>query len=363
MTCGVILNPRSGSADDASIEAVEREAAARGYAVWHTTAQDDGAALARRALRAGCTRIVAAGGDGTVNQVFNGLATARALPRVELGVIPLGTGNDLARCLDLPLNDPAAAAALALQHPSRAIDLARLRVRGRIVRRFANVSAGGLAVAVDKAADSNAKARWGSLAYLAAALTQLKELPEYAVTIDVDDRSFCVSVRAVAIANGRYAAGGVPVAPSALLDDARLDVVIIPAQPLAATLIAGLKVWMGWHEQDEQVLMLRARRRVAVRSDPPMPFNADGEPLDVALAQTSFDLRPGALRIVAGDAPPAITGAPYAGAWASRPVRSVLLSHEPRGTKKREGTKAGDFGIKESRPVGSGERPLAFDSR
>src|SRR5450432_1916198 len=133
----VILNPAAGSVKDADA-IVERIRHLPDVEVCVTARAGDAMKATRKALRKGCEIIVAAGGDGTLNEVVNGLREDASA--VAVGLIPLGTGNDFARTLDLPTDVDEAIAVLLAGH-TRPIDL--VRVKSDEVRFFVNVSAGG----------------------------------------------------------------------------------------------------------------------------------------------------------------------------------------------------------------------------
>jgi diacylglycerol kinase (ATP) len=153
--------------------------------------------------------IVSAGGDGTLNEVVNGIAQTGC--NAALAVFPLGTGNDFARTLGVPsiLN---AAVDQIIAGRTRAIDL--VRVTSDSIRYFVNVSSGGFSGVVDEKLTPEMKRTWGPLAYLRGAAAAFAELRGYTTTVAFDDaESFELDLYNVVVANGRYVAGGIPVAP------------------------------------------------------------------------------------------------------------------------------------------------------
>jgi YegS/Rv2252/BmrU family lipid kinase len=158
--------------------------------------------------------VVIGGGDGTLNVAIDALLET-GLP---LGILPLGTANDLARTLHLPLTLPEACAVIA-QGRRQAIDLGR--VNGKY---FFNVASCGLSIRITQALSGNLKKRWGVLAYVIAALKTIATARRFFAFIRIDDE---VEIRRrtlqIAIGNGRFYGGGLTVAKDAAIDDQRLD--------------------------------------------------------------------------------------------------------------------------------------------
>lgn len=238
---------------------------------------EDGRTLARLAAAEGHRLVVAAGGDGTVNSVVHGLMEADS-PRPVLGILPLGTGNDLARSLGIPRN-----VSEALEELERRVvrDMDVLEVRGDGVARYcSNVSSGGFSGRVDEELTEDAKDSWGPLAYLKTAVGRATDLERYSAILEVDGgrEKLEREVTNVTVANARYAAGGVRVAPDAVLDDGCMDVIVVAAAPLAQLGAVAARLAAGRHLDHELVSTFRARE-LAIASDPPMSFNVDGEPI------------------------------------------------------------------------------------
>lgn len=274
--------------------------------------------------------MVAAGGDGTVNGVVTGLAEVGA--RCALGVLPVGTGNDLARSLGVPLDLEEALDVLDGATPVP-MDLARLtrspgesgRVGGGAAAEdgvaakdgpaggdrarhwwFANASAGGMSGRVDDALTPEIKAAWGPLAYLRSALDVVSDPRSWNVRVDAgEEGSWEGDALNVLVANGRTVAGGIPVAATARLDDGLLDVVVVRPAPLPALAAFASLCLVGKHLDHELVRHFRARR-VEVGARPPMTFNVDGEP--VGETPFRYEIRPGALRVLPGPEAPGLAG-------------------------------------------------------
>ena len=246
--------------------------------------------------------VVIAGGDGTVHAVVNGLGPH--FPNVPLGVLPLGTGNDFCRTLAVPL-DPVAAVEVLRDGRPRAIDVAR--VEGGRTGFMVNAATGGFSGRVASEVTSDLKEFWGPLAYLRGAVGPAAEPPRYRVTLRLDGgppETF--DALNVVVANGRTAAGGFPVAPTASPEDGKLDVVVVrPGDALDLSVLAA-RLMHGDYLTDENVTH-RLARWVELDSDPPMPFSIDGEPSEGS--RWVFTVVPGALRVLTGPdyrpAPPA----------------------------------------------------------
>ncbi|MEE9579169.1 MAG: diacylglycerol kinase family protein [Gemmatimonadota bacterium] len=246
--------------------------------------------LAREALARGVRFFVAAGGDGTVSEVASGLASAPE--GASLGILPFGTGNDLARSLGLPL-DLDRAAEVVVTGRARPMDL--VRVYAERPGRMAINSIAGLGGDVAAGLDQELKRTWGSAVYLRMALDNIASAATFRAEITLDDEQMTLDLTNVVVANGKFLGGGIPVAPLAELDDGLLDVMVLPA--LSATRLFGLvpRVLMGRHHRSRHVIYRRARR-VRVEADSPMPVTIDGEP--AGSGPVAYEVEPGALRVI-----------------------------------------------------------------
>lgn len=284
----VILNPGAGSADGHAD--VVRLAAEKGVDLRETSGPDDAPAWARDAAGHGYETVVAAGGDGTVHEVVRGLLEGEG--GAALGILPLGTGNDLARSLGIPLELEDAIETLRTSRP-RSMDVLRVTLDGE-ERICANVANGGFAGKVQESADDHMKEFWGPLSYLRASVDAWGELTPFSVQLQVDGQETDHRALNVVVANGRFAGGGLPVAPSADPFDGLLDVVIVPDLPsmeLAGWLPALVK---GEPPDDDRYVTTRGRE-VVLRSEPPMPISVDGE-LRTA-EEARFEVLPRAIQV------------------------------------------------------------------
>lgn len=286
----VILNPKAGSVRNVAA-LVKRIRHLPDVEVRLTARKGDAVRFAKTALRKGCEMIVAGGGDGTLNEVVNGVGANGS--GVRLGLIPLGTGNDFARTLNLPTDLDEAIALLAAGH-TRAIDL--VRVTSDRVRYFVNVSAGGFSGLVDEKLTPEMKKTWGPLAYLRSALAALPQLRAYRTKVSLGKGNrFSLSLYNVVIANGRYVAGGRLIAPDASIDDGLLDIILIQERSAAELALLVAQVALGKHLSSNAIVFRRAAK-VTVNSKPGMWFNADGEL--VGNDPAKFEVLPRALQFV-----------------------------------------------------------------
>lgn len=280
--------------------------------------------LARQALAEGVERLVVAGGDGSVAEVVNGLPDAR----VPLGIVPAGTGNDLARTLQLPAGIPAALR-LALEGPARPMDLGELRIRGpggEVARRFANCVELGFGARTVAIMDRVGRLAGRRLAYPLGILGALLGHRTWPMRVLADGHA--LDMRAftnLVIANGRHFGRGLRPAPRALLDDGVLDVLAVPAMPRRRILARLPELRRGPRPEDPDLHALRARE-ILVESEAAVPVEADGNRID-GMPPVMVRVLPGALAVVTPTGPHE--------AFATRPPRGAGPSergeHPPQG--------------------------------
>jgi diacylglycerol kinase (ATP) len=157
--------------------------------------------------------VIVGGGDGTLNAAITGLVDTQ----LPLGILPLGTANDLARTLRIPATLPEACQIIA-NGKIQAIDLGW--VNGKY---FFNVASLGLSVQITRKLTKESKRRWGVFAYAATALQVLWETRRFKAEIRTEERSELVHTAQIAVGNGRFYGGGMAVAEDAAIDDERLD--------------------------------------------------------------------------------------------------------------------------------------------
>jgi diacylglycerol kinase (ATP) len=286
----IIFNPRAGSATDRK-RVLSQLTQLDPIALRVTRKAGDAEKWARAAVRTKCDYVVVAGGDGTLNGVVNGLGAEAK--NVRIGIVPLGTGNDFARTLGLPFSIEQNIDILR-SAKTRRIDL--VRVKSKRARYFVNVSAGGFSGMVNEKMTSKIKRTWGPLAYIRGAAAALPKLHAYHTQILLDnDEQLSAELYNVVVANGRFVAGGLPIAPDADPSDGLLEVVLIPKLCVTEIALLAAEIVLGKHLSSKATIFRRAKK-ISVRSRPGMCFNVDGEL--VGNAPAVFQILPRALNFV-----------------------------------------------------------------
>ena len=286
----VLKNPRSGQgkavakADRAIDRLRERGIDVR---VLEGVSAEESLALARDAVAGGTEALVAAGGDGLINGVLQAVAGTA----VPFGIVPGGTGNDLAREFGIPTDDPVAAADIIAEGNARTIDLGKAGDRW-----FATVVASGFD---SKVTDRANAMRWprGPMRYNLAILAELAQLKPIAYRIELDDRVVEVDAVLCAVGNTRSYGGGMLMCPGARTDDGLLDVTVVRGESRLRLIRLMPTVYKGTHIELDEVDTYRSRSVRLVASG--INADADGEvfgPLPITITNV-----PGAGRILAPD--------------------------------------------------------------
>jgi len=284
----LIGNPAAGRGRGARrLAAAEVLARARGVACTVRPTRHPGEAegFAREAAAAGATLVVALGGDGTVRDVAAGLVgVGEAGP--ALGIVPVGTGNDLARSLLLPFDVPGAVA-VALGPDERLLD-----VWGWNGVPFVNVAGVGLDAAVARVVNTRFRRLRGPLPYVAGLLSVLPGFRPFALRVAGPEGEWTGQAWLAALGNGRYYGGGMCIAPGALTDDGLLEVVVVGDVSRGELLRQFPGLFAGRHVRHPRVGVLRLSecRVEAVAPGPTL----DGELLDGLPARVT---RLGRLRV------------------------------------------------------------------
>lgn len=234
--------------------------------------------------------VIAWGGDGTINEVARALVQRddTGAPTPALGIIPGGSGNGLARELEIPF-DPALAIEHAWRAKARSVDVGEL---GEHL--FFNVAGVGLDAHVAALVSTRIHHR-GLLPYMRASARDVLRYPPSEYTIEADGRSMQTSALVVALANGQQYGFGAQIAPGARLDDGLLDLVIIEDRGIAGNVMRVPSVFTGRFDRQRGVTTRRVCE-VTIRSREPMLFHVDGEAVqgsDTLVAR----VHPGALRL------------------------------------------------------------------
>ena len=275
----VIVNPTAGGGR--ALKSVdwlrERLGARPDVRIEITRRPGDAETIAADAVRHGHDRVIAVGGDGTVQEVVNGLLAAGE--PAAMGIVPLGSGNDLARSLGLPI-ELASAWKIAIGHATRAIDVARARNGSGTERWFA--SAGGIGFDAQVAAAVADRSGWqaGRAGYLLTTLAELRRFENRRIRLTIDGATETADVLFVAIANGAYYGGGMRIAPDATVDDGRLDVCVVGDISRLTVLRQLPNLYRGTHVNHPAVTM-RSGTIVEADGDGDTRVHLDGEPFGV----------------------------------------------------------------------------------
>ena len=236
------------------------------YKIAFTGKPREAETIAKHSVMEGYDRIVAVGGDGTIYEVANGIAGCD----VVMGIIPSGTGNDLARTLGIPLNIEEALAVI-IDGAEKAIDLGC--VNGR---RFLNVTSIGLDAEIVREAENLKKYFSGTSAYVAGVLKALLHFKRKKVTLILDGKEQEKNVMLVAIANGKYYGGGMKIAPTADIEDGTFEVCIVNEISKLKILRLFPTIFSGTHIHVREVELLRAKT-VKITSKEELIINIDGD--------------------------------------------------------------------------------------
>jgi YegS/Rv2252/BmrU family lipid kinase len=304
----VIINPKSaaGSTQGKWAEMASDLRTHFGpYNVAFTKKAGDGTELAKRAVENGRKFVIACGGDGTINEVANGLLETGE--DVELGVLPSGTGGDFRRTLGMPQTIREAAIALR-KGETKSMDVGRVTFQNfqdeTVSRYFLNVSSFGLAASIIERVKTTSSLSWlpagavrGKASFALSTLQEVMGIDFTSVRVKIDDSdekiihtvNFCV-------ANSRYFGGGMKIAPDAKINDGMFDVVNIGDIGTARILLNAHTLYMGTHLDLPEVKTKLARRIEASPVDgTEIHLETDGE-LPGKLPAV-YEIVPGALKI------------------------------------------------------------------
>jgi len=271
----VVLNPAAGRGLGQSrrplLESVITRAIAdsetdTSWSIVETTSPGAGLQIAHEAASNGADVVAAAGGDGTIGEVLNGIVGTRA----KLAVIPLGTGNDFARCMGLYGNLELAVRTMVagISHP---IDI------GLVAERyFLNIVGCGFDAAVAERVNRGHRTLRGTAAYIAAVAQTLISYRAPNMRITIDGVQSELRAMLCCVANSNSYGGGMLIAPNARIDDGYFDVCILREAGRLEFLLAFPRVFRGTHVTHPKFSIRRARL-VTIETDRPMPVLVDGE--------------------------------------------------------------------------------------
>jgi diacylglycerol kinase (ATP) len=295
----IIANPRSGRGKvGAKLPEIERILRDEGldYRIVQTTHRGHATKAAREALQGGERYLVAAGGDGTVHEVVNGMLQDDQ-PIAEdavLGVVAAGSGCDFARSFDLP-GDAVRAVRHLAGDGVRHIDVGKVTFAAdgaEMVRYFPNIAEAGLGGSVVARA-SRLSRILGPTQYFFGFWLTLPSFRPATVRLDADGQAFEWRAHNVVVANCRFYGGGMQISPKSEPDDAALDVLVMVG-PKSDAFTTLPKVYRGTHLPHRNIVELRASR-VRVETDLPFRIEADGETLGMTPA--TFEVIPRPIRL------------------------------------------------------------------
>jgi YegS/Rv2252/BmrU family lipid kinase len=240
-----------------------------------TRKRGDAHQFARAAVEEGSEIVIAVGGDGTVNEVANGLVGSA----VKLAIIPLGTANVLALETGIPL-DPVAAATIILQGKAKSITLGYITYRNQTQNdtrdnHFLMMAGIGFDGGVLKEIKRVNITRWGKLAYITTALNLLFQYKSPPLVINID-RGEQMRGYGIIASNGKYYGGKFRVAPKAEITDSFLDLCIIKRKGVRCLIKMALKVFMGTHPSGDDIYYCKAKT-IEIDSPDQVFVQADGE--------------------------------------------------------------------------------------
>lgn len=284
-----IVNPVAGKGKAKAITPLIEQECKRyniDYTIKYTTGPKTATDLAKEGIKEGYCKIVAVGGDGTLNEVVNGVAGSDVI----LGVIPAGTGNDFVRSIFSNLDIEKVIKSI-VHGKTRKIDLAKCNDTF-----FINIASGGFDSQVVLESEKNRKFFSGSTSYLVALIKTIFLYKGKKMKVQIDDYVFEKNTLLVAVANGKYYGGGILPAPKADLTDGVFDICVIEAMPKIKMLIMFPKYIKGNHEGIKGVGFFKGKH-IRIISEEGFGVNVDGE---VTMQKdVNFTIIPKGIRIIA----------------------------------------------------------------
>ncbi|MCK4511491.1 diacylglycerol kinase family lipid kinase [bacterium] len=270
----VIVNPASGHyRPDTIVAAIERAAVAgaRELEFREISTGESVSDIIRAAAARGFDMFVAVGGDGTVSGVVEGLDGST----VPVAIVPTGTGNLLARGLDIPLDPVAAAGLIAGEHATRTIDAMRVGTRVFVL----NIGVGISSATVRDTSNAD-KRRFGRAAYVGTGLREMLGFRPCRFTVTVDGRTTRVRATEITVANCNFIGDirwPLPLVPEILPDDGKLDVCLVLVPTAGESIRSGLRAMRHRRKPVPNVRWLRARRSVKIEANRVLPVQGDGD--------------------------------------------------------------------------------------
>lgn len=284
----IVLNPYAGNAEDIhGLKIVKQLWEAHGWAVdvMPTAYAGHGVELARQAAADGYDLVVAAGGDGTVNEVVNGIARTNA----ALAVLPVGTGNVWGREVQLPLRIQDAGQALL------GGEVVRLDLGSANGRYFLLMAGIGFDARITSAVQPEAKRKLGMAAYVVEALRASRDVRGARVRILLDGRPITSRALMIVVGNSRLYGGFLQITHHASLIDGLLDVVVIKGQDLRSVPLHMLSILLRRYQLNPDINYYRARE-VQISSSTPLEVQVDGD--SIGTTPMTFQIEPDILNVL-----------------------------------------------------------------
>lgn len=301
----VIVNPNAGNGKGIkeweTISSMLREKGLD-FHVRFTTGKNDATSYTAEALGSGYRKIITVGGDGTLNEVVNGVMTNTSCPGTDvlLGLIPVGTGNDWGRMVGIPLDHKRAVEIISegkvMLHDA---GLVRYQNAGQTKERyFINIAGLGFeSVVVRRTNIQKDKGKGGKLIYFYNLLTSLLSYRNTKVSVNIDGKSEQFRIFSLNVGNGKYCGGGMRQTPDALPDDGFLDVTVI-TDLSKFEIVRNLSLLYNGAIYSHKGIKGYRCREISVTSDSVIYAEADGESLGHTPA--TFTVKPSALSVIYG---------------------------------------------------------------
>jgi lipid kinase YegS len=282
----LILNGKA-EGNDALKTAVARQCAI-GHTIEVRVTSEKGDARRLVAETGEVDLLIAAGGDGTLNEVIHGLMDLSEVARPVLGVVPLGTANDFATGCGIP-RDPEQALALCIDGTEVAIDVGKANEHW-----FLNAASIGFGAEITATTPPELKRVLGPAAYGVMGAILAMNVHHYRGRVTLPDREITGSGPVAIIGNGRQAGGGVQVTPRACIDDGLLDVLVVREIPALALLTAARE--LQELSPDGEYISYWQTPWAEVHTEEEIPVNLDGEPM--RFSSVRYEAVPSAIRLI-----------------------------------------------------------------
>jgi diacylglycerol kinase (ATP) len=259
------------------------------YELYETTGKEDLALIVRNRLAQGLDLVLAAGGDGTIS----GVVDALVYQKVPLAIVPLGTGNVLARELKIPLKLEEACD-LLLKKP-RLVELDIMQVNGRAF--ISHISMGVYSLIIQKT-NPDQKRRLGRLAYIWAAFQRLLAHKTWRFTLTIDDQTRRFRASSILVANaGAVGVSSLRWGADICLDDGQLNICIIRGRTILDYLKLAWSAFRNQHHRNRQLVYLTGKRSITIKTNGKLPVRADGEIIGEGIVH--IQVLPRALQVIA----------------------------------------------------------------